>query len=405
MAIRNTVRGHGVFPHPSSASRPWRFSERPTFACTAVTVGLIFALLSVNASLAHADAADDYVRTAMDKNKIPGLALAVIRDNRVIKEQAYGLASLEFGVPVTVDTPFVLASMTKIFTASAIMLLVQEGKITLDEPVVKVLPQLPAKWADVTIRHCLAHTSGLPDAMVDDLNAFAITGDRDELFAMLAKAPVSPVGEKVVYNQTEYVILGMIIEKISGMRYEDFVQSRVLQPAHLSHASFGDAWSIIPGRSDLYTALDITKDHAKILVLDGGPVMLKDKILRYGSKATADYLAPAANLNGSLSDLVSWERALSEGHLLTASSVKEMMTPYKLKDGKDGDFGLGYLTGPLGPNAAVAYGGGAATWCFSIPEKRLTVIVLTNLQGVQPQRLAADIIALFLPGAAKQDSK
>jgi len=78
----------------------------------------------------------------MDKNKIPGLALAVIRDNRVIKERAYGFASLELGVPLTVDTPFVLASMTKIFTASAIMLLVQEGRITLDEPVVKVLPQL-----------------------------------------------------------------------------------------------------------------------------------------------------------------------------------------------------------------------------------------------------------------------
>jgi D-alanyl-D-alanine carboxypeptidase len=405
MAMRKSGRGNGAFPHPNGSSKPCRSSRRPTLARNAVAVGIVFAFLAITASIAHADATDDYVRTVMDKNKIPGLALAVIRDNRVIKERAYGFASLELGVPVTVNTPFVLASMTKIFTASAIMLLVQEGRITLDEPVVKVLPQLPANWADVTIRHCLAHTSGLPDAMVDDLNAYAVAGDRDELFTMLAKAPVSPVGEKVVYNQTEYVILGMIIEKISGMRYEDFVQNRVLKPAHLSHASFGDAWSIIPGRSDLYTALDITKDHTKILVRDGGPVMLKDKILRYGSKATADYLAPAANLNGSLSDLVSWERALSAGHLLTAFSVKEMTTPYKLKDGKDGGFGLGYLTGSLGPNAAVAYGGGAATWCFSIPEKRLTVIVLTNLQGAQPQRLAADIIELYEPRAAKQDSK
>ena len=382
MAMQNTGRGTFAFPDPSGSAKPWRFSRRQMFTRSAIAIGSLFTFLFTTAIIAHADATDDYVRTSMDKDKIPGLALAVIRDNRVIKEQAYGLASIELGVPVTVDTPFVLASMTKIFTASAIMLLVQEGKITLDEPVVKILPQLPAKWADVTIRHCLAHTSGLPDAMVDDVNIYTITGDRDELFEMLAKAPVNPVGENVVYNQTEYVILGMIIEKISGMGYEEFVQSRILKPAHLSHASFGDAWSIIPGCSDLYTAVDITKDHTKILERDGRPMMLKDKILRYGSKATPDYLAPAATLNGSLSDLVSWENTLSEGSLLTAPCVKEMTTPFKLNNGKDGDFGLGYLTGSLGPNAVVAYGGGAATWCFSIPEKRLTVIVLTNLQGV-----------------------
>jgi len=371
----------------------------------AIVIGIVFTFLSITASNAHADATDDYVRTAMANQTIPGLALAVIRDNRVIKEKAYGFASLELGAPVTVDTPFVLASMTKIFTASAIMLLVQEGQITLDEPVVRLLPQLPAKWADVTIRHCLAHTSGLTDAMIDDLNITPIAGDRDELFEMLAKLPIKPVGEKAVYNQTEYVILGMIIEKISGMGYEEFVQSRILKPAHLSHASFGDAWSIIPGRSDLYTSVDITKDHSKILERDGGPVVLKDKILRYGSKATADYLAPAATLNGSVSDLVNLERTLSDGKLLTVASVKEMTTPYKLKDGKNGDFGLGYSTGALGPYSAVAYGGGAATWCFSIPAKRLTVIVLTNLQGVHPQRLAADILALYDPSVSKQGSQ
>jgi D-alanyl-D-alanine carboxypeptidase len=406
MKMEETREESITSPNRSIAAKPARFSRKAVVARGAAAIGIAFAFLAATASMSNADPIDDLVRNAMAKKKIPGLAVAVIRDNKVLKEKAYGFASLELGVPVTLNTPFVLASMTKIFTASAIMLLVQEGKITLDEPVVKLLPQLPAAWSDVTIRHCLVHTSGLPDAMVDDMNVFPIAGDRDELFNTLAKMSVKPVGEKVVYNQTEYVILGMIIEKISGMSYEEFVQSRLLKPAHLTHASFGDAWSIIPGRSDLYTADDITKDHTKILERDGGPVMLKDKILRYGSKASADYIAPAGLLNGSIQDLVNWEKTLEEGKLLTKASLQEMMTPYKLKDGKDGDFGLGYTTSSFGmfAHSEVAYAGGAATWCFIIPEKHLKVIVLTNLQGSSPSDLAADILALYAPELTQKAS-
>lgn len=378
----------------------------------AVVLWLAPFILVATVTVTRADATDDYVRRQMQKKRIPGLSLAVIRSGHVIKEAAYGKASLELNVPVTLDTSFPLASMTKIFTAAAVMQLVEEGKISLDEPVTQVLSELPTQWSAVTIRHCLSHTSGLPDVLTDDLNATTLSGDRDTALADVAKQPLKPAGAASVYNQTGYVLLGMIIEKVSGTSYQAFVQRRVLNPAGMKTARFGDAWAIIPGQADLYTNLDITPDHTKLLMRDGRPVVLTDKILRYGSKYLPEYLAPAGLLNGSLRDLVNWEETLSQGKLLKTSSLTEMTKPYRLSDGKDGIWGLGYASVPMnmfgnssatqsggafGPYATVSYGGGAATWCMSIPEKHLIVIVLTNLQGASPQNMAADIATIYEP--------
>jgi len=378
----------------------------------AAALGLAPFILLTTVTVTRADATDDYVHRQMENKKIPGLVLAVIRDGHVVKEAAYGKASLELNVPTTLDTSFSLASMTKIFTAAAIMQLVQEGRISLDEPVTQILTQLPAQWSAVTIRHCLSHTSGLPDVLTDDVNGTTVSGDRDTALAEVAKQPLKPAGVESVYNQTGYVLLGMIIEKISGMSYEKFVQSRLLDPAGMKNARFGDAWAIIPGHADLYTNLDIAADHTKLLMREGHPVVLTDKILRYGSKYLPEYLAPAGLLNGSIRDLVSWEAALSQGKLLKSATLADMVVPYKLADGKDGIWGLGYVSAPMnmfgsstatksggafGPSTTVSYGGGAATWCMAIPEKHLIVIVLTNLQGTSPQSFAADIATLYEP--------
>src|ERR1700733_2724129 len=101
--------------------------------------------------------------------------------------------------------------MTKIFTAAAVMQLVQEGRISLDEPVTQILTQLPTQWSAVTIRHCLSHTSGLPDVLTDDVNGTTVSGDRDTALADVAKQPLKPPGTASVYNQTGYILLGMIM--------------------------------------------------------------------------------------------------------------------------------------------------------------------------------------------------
>jgi D-alanyl-D-alanine carboxypeptidase len=368
------------------------------YALTVLWPALV--VLSTTSPVARADVTDHYVRAEMANRKIPGLSVAVIRDGRVVKEAAYGRASIELGVPASLDTSYPLASMTKNFTAAAIMLLVEEGRLSLDEPVIKILPQLPGKWGTVTIRHCLSHTSGLPDALIDGINVTTVNGDRNALLQDLAKMPIEAAGERSVYNQTGYVLLGMVIERTAGMSYEQFVESRLFKPAGVTGARFGDAWVIMPGRTDFYTALEVTPDHLKFLVRDGNPVFLHDRILHYGAKFMPDYMAPAGLLNGSIRDLVKWEMALSDGKIVKASSLREMTTPYRLREGKDGAFGLGFVTGSIGPYATVSYGGGAAAWRLGIPVKHLTVIVLTNLQGSGPDTLAAGIAALYEPTVA-----
>lgn len=381
----------------TSIRRP-AISLSPKYRALAASLALLGGI-AASSMQAHADTVDDYVRAEMQKRHIPGMTVAVLRDNKLIKEGTYGLASIEHNVAARADTSYSLASMTKTFTASAIMLLVQDGRITLDDSITKILPQLPAAWSGVTLRHCLSHTSGLPDAITDDVNITTISGDRDVLLQELAKLPLQPSGEKSVYNQTGYVLLGMVIEKISGMPYEQFLQTRLFQPMGITGAKFGDAWSIIPGRSDLYTSLDISKDHSKLEMKNGHPVVMQDKIYHYGAKFMPDYMAPAGLLNGNIHDLVNFEQGLASGKFIKPASLKEMSTPYKLRNGQDGDFGLGFMFMPFGKQPAISYGGGAATWRVHLPEKRLTVVVLTNLQGAQPHALAGGIAALYDDGA------
>jgi CubicO group peptidase (beta-lactamase class C family) len=158
------------------------------------------------------DAVDQLVSQEMVARKIPGASIAVINSGRIIKKASYGRASVELDVPVTNSTLFHLASTTKEFTGVAIMALVEDGRISLDESIRTYLPELPAAWAPVTIRHCLSHTSGLPDGVAaDQVNIIPLAGDRESLLKTLASMPVAAPGIKAVYNQTELMLLGDVI--------------------------------------------------------------------------------------------------------------------------------------------------------------------------------------------------
>src|SRR5271166_888739 len=168
-----------------------------------------------------ADSVDDYIREQMNARHIPGLVLLVLRDGKVIKQQSYGLANVELGVPTSKDSVFPLASVTKVFTATAIYLLVQEGKVHLDDKVTQLLPVLPTAWGEISILNCLTHSSGLPDFFPGSPAAAAadwIAASTAE--EALKKAGAIPLlyrpGEKSSYNQTEFLLLKMIVEKISG---------------------------------------------------------------------------------------------------------------------------------------------------------------------------------------------
>ena len=193
--------------------------------------GLALLGIAMAPAAVRADPVDNYIAAKMAEKSIPGLALAVIRDGHVIKEKAYGYANLELKAPVTLQTSFPWASTTKVFTAVALMQMVEQGKITLDQPVSTIVPGLPAAWSKVTIQHCLSHTTGLPYAVEDQFNINVLDGNRDQLFAKLSSKPVVEPGTQIDYNTTDFVLL----TNLQGAQPEGFISDIVALYAPKPH--------------------------------------------------------------------------------------------------------------------------------------------------------------------------
>lgn len=369
----------------------------------AVAVVLAMAASHANAATATSPASGDEVDLAvkqyMQAHKIPGASVAIIKDGKVVKESNYGVASVELGVPVTDSTQYTLASTTKEFTAVAVMTLVEEGKLSLDKPVRSYLPELPASWGAVTIRHCLSHTSGLPDSVgPDEVNVTPLAGTQAEVMKLLVTRPVGEPGVKTVYNQTEYMLLANLIERVTGKPFRTYIDDRLLKPLGITDMHWGDSWVVIPDHASLYTALEPTLDRSKLQIdAKGQPVESKSGIHAFGSKGIPEFMSPAAGLNANIGAMARWESALWSGKILKPETLAMMGMPYKLHNGTAGDFGLEFMPYPLPATGefSVSTGGGAAVWITTIPKSHLTAIVLTNLQGSMPPMLAANVLQAY----------
>jgi CubicO group peptidase (beta-lactamase class C family) len=182
---------------------------------------LMLICLSARGACGVDDALDAYIRNEMQARRIPGLTFAVIDDGRV-RKRAYGRANLETDAPVRTDSIFELASITKPFTATAIMMLVEQGMVSLGDAIGKYLEQAPETWRGMTVRHLLTHTSGLPEHAFND----CMNTTTQQQFAAVVKASLLfPPGEAAQYSDPGYFLLGMIIEKVSGQKYADFFAS------------------------------------------------------------------------------------------------------------------------------------------------------------------------------------
>lgn len=365
--------------------------------CKRSVVPLAALLLFLTPILVHADSIDDYVQAEMQKRRLPAVAVVVIRDGKVIKQQAYGLASVELSVAAANETVFQIASITKTFAATAVMTLVEEGKVSLDGKVRTILPSLPIAWRNVTVRHLLTHTSGLPDAAVDDDTGAVIANTRAEALKKLSRLPVTgKPGARWSYNETGYVLLGMIIEKVSGLSFEDFMSQRFFRPLNMTRTRFGDSKQVIAGRASTYTRYERETDR---------------KVSREGLW-TYQYLYPSymyagAGLNTSIIDLAKWDIALSEGRILRPSTLNEMWQAVRLSNGSVFRFGnttLGYGSGWMVDDSpghkAVGHSGGDSAAYIRYLNDKLSVIVLTNCQGADPDSLVGGIAALYIPALA-----
>jgi CubicO group peptidase (beta-lactamase class C family) len=330
----------------------------------------------------------DAVMTSAFKADQPGAAALVVKDGKVVYRKAIGMASMELGVPLQPETVFRLGSITKQFTAAAVMLLVEDGKISLSDPIEKYLPGYPTQGHVITVEHLLTHTSGIqsytsipgwfPKKIRTDLPLL-------ELIDAFKNEPMQfAPGERYAYNNSAYVILGAVIEKASGETYERFLTKRIFEPLGMTRTLFGSNEPIIKGRAQGYG---------------------EDK----GVVRNAEFLSmtqphAAGSLVSTIDDLAKWDAALLAGTLLKRTSLQKMATPYTLKDGSSTGYGYGLQIGSVRGRESVEHGGGIpgfSTYGLSLPGARIYVAVLTNSDapkaapGYLARRMAA--IALGTP--------
>ena len=337
---------------------------------------------------------DAYVAAEMRAEKIPGLALAIVRDGKTIKSLGYGLANLELDVPVKPETIFQTGSVGKQFTATAVMMLVEDGKIRLDDPIGRYLSGAPATWKNITVRNLLTHTSGIHDYETESLKkkgaAFInLRNDytEDELFKKFSGLPLDfPPGSKWSYSNSGYVILGILIHKVTGQFYGDLLQERIFRPLGMTYTRIISEADIIPNRAAGYR------------LVNGG---IKNQ----------EWVSPMLNttadgaLYTNIVDMARWDAALYTEKLLKKGSLDQMWTAACLNDGKTADYGFGWDVTSVNGHRLIEHGGAWQGFTAQISryvDDKFTVIVLTNLDSEhsQPDKVAHNVAAIYNPALA-----
>jgi CubicO group peptidase (beta-lactamase class C family) len=352
---------------------------------------LLAALVFLTAApFVAADAVDDFVRNEMKEQKVPGLTLAVVHKGEVVKAEGYGLANVEHQVPAKRETVYQSGSVGKQFTATAMMLLVEDGKVKLDDPVSEYLPGTPESWKGVTVRHLLTHTGGIKE-YTSVLN-LRVDYTEDELLQKAFEFPVEfPPGEKWKYSNTGYAVLGILVSKVAGKFYGDVLQERVFAPLGMKTARIISEADIIPNRAAGYHFVK-------------------------GELKNQDWVAPRLNTTGdgslylTVDDMIKWDAGLYTEKVLKRSSLEQMWTPAKTNDGKATEYGFGWSLGAVNGHKRIAHGGawqGFTAFIDRYVDDKLTVIVLTNLApgrpgqgGGNPGKIAAGVAALYEPELA-----
>lgn len=342
---------------------------------------------------------DTFVRGHMEQVRAPGVAVAVLQDGQVVKRAAYGVTDVMTENPVTIHTPFHIASISKGVTAVAIMMLVEDGMLSLDDEVGQHLNTIPTQWAPATVRQVLNHTSGLPDILLDPFSTFTIAETSEEVLTLLKDQPlVFEPGARWSYNQTNYMVLAMLIEKLSRQDYSTFIQSVLFDPLDLRTPFFGPWQSRAARHANVYTVFDFS----------GGQPQIMDGIEPL-HEAVAPVIYPAGGLNISLADFAAWLQALFDGRFIGRESLQALWAPATLNDGtvftldRRADspqwtgYGLGWTLRLDSTPQWVGGAGGLRAAFLYYPDHELVVVVFTNLQGAGPERLASGIAQFYLP--------
>jgi CubicO group peptidase (beta-lactamase class C family) len=323
---------------------------------------------------------DEYIQLELRSQRIPGVSLAVLTNGQIALAKGYGFANAEHEVPAKPQTIFQSGSMGKQFTATAVMMLVEEGKLGLDEKIAKYFTNAPGNWRNVTVRHLLTHTAGFTDYPKE----FDLRRDytEEELLQQVMAIPLAfAPGEKQSYSNLGYWTLGFLIHKVTGKFYGDFLQERIFVPLGMS-------------TTRVISEADIVTNRA------GGYLLVK------GQLNNQDWVSPSlkTTADGSLyltvHDAAKWDAALYTDKLLRRSSLEQMWTPVKLNSGKTHNYGFGWFLLSFRGQRIIEHGGswqGFKSHILRYPEGGLTVVVFANLAQAKTDKIAHAVAAIYKP--------
>jgi CubicO group peptidase (beta-lactamase class C family) len=354
----------------------------------AIAIALLGATASLWAQGSSFAQIDRYVASEMVRQHVPGAAVGIYKDGKIVLVKGYGLSNVELDVPVTPATIFQSGSVGKQFTSAAIMMLVEEGKIGLDDSLPKYFSDAPATWRGITIRELLSHTSGLSEYASDSMTApgapldIRLSFTEEQFVKIIETMPIEfPPGEGWEYRNTNYLLLGAVIRKVTGKFYGDFLHERIFRPLGMTSTRIISEANIIPNRSAGYQLVK-------------------------GELQNQDWVSPSFNTTAdgalyfNVLDLAKWDAALYTEKLLRKSSFDQMWTVAKLKNGQPNahHYGFAWDIDSINGHRVIEHSGswqGFETHIARYVDDRVTVVVLMNLGGADPSKVAHGIAGLY----------
>jgi CubicO group peptidase (beta-lactamase class C family) len=332
---------------------------------------------------------DEVVRAQMREQKIPGVALAVMRDGKIIKATGYGLASVELNVQVKPEMVFHTGSIAKAFTATAVMMLVEEGKVGLDDKIGKYLVEAPAAWNEVTIRRLLTHTSGIRDYFGEDGDpSFDFRQDitEDEAVRRFAAQTMRfAPGEKWSYCNAGYLILGVMIHRVTGKFWFDFVKERIFDPLDMTSTRLIGTEDIILNRVNGYRMVN---GQWKI-----------DSCVSPSWYTSAD-----GSLYTNVFDMAKWDAALNTEKLIKHSTLQQMWTAVKLNNGTTYPYGFAWRIREVNGHHLIQHDGVDTAFTTRIVryiDDGLSIVVLMNVgedeEAAMPTRMTDNVAEIYIP--------
>jgi CubicO group peptidase (beta-lactamase class C family) len=342
---------------------------------------VIFSAFLFYSTFVFADTVDEYLESQLKEQKIPGISLAIVKDGTIVKAQGYGFSNIEHQVAAKPETIYQSGSVGKQFTATAVMMLVEDGKIGLDDPITKYFKDAPKFWKQITVRHLLTHTSGIPDYTSESVNYRSDYTEDDLLKILMKLKPEFSPGEKWNYSNSGYMLLGFLIRKVTGKFYGDVLEERVFGPLGMTTAQVISESDIIPNRAAGYQ-------------LD------KEKL------RNQDWVSPTLNTTAdgalylTVLDMARWDEGHYGTKLLKQESFKKMWTPVRLNNQTSYPYGFGWRLGYQRGHRVIEHSGhwqGFSTGISRYPDYDLTVIILTNLSGIDATLIAEEVAGIHEP--------